>query len=111
MPGTLDEIPTPYRVIDIDGSEVDGEILMAMWPTKDDITKIVEPLLGTGAKMERVSVMVNGSAADMFVDENAQLRNLPVNAKATDIYRAGHAFGLPLIRGIAVLFMRPVWAG
>jgi hypothetical protein len=70
-----------------------------------------------GADFEHVTVSWNGTRADMFVGEESSLRDLPMNAKATRIYRAAQMERypalnpdcLPAVHGVAVLFEEIVW--
>lgn len=84
-------------------------------PSYDDIKRIVQPVLGPKRWMERVAVLHNGKACDMFVDECGAIDGLPPNPAATTVYRAWRVSkgdnpnSLPMIYGDAVLFTRRVW--
>jgi hypothetical protein len=61
-----------------------------------------------GGWAEHVSVLYNGRPAHMFVDEEGSRKGLPVNLRATNIYRAyAQSRGIPnphFIVGPALLF-------
>lgn len=84
---------------------------------------LLDPILGT-SDVEHVTVFADFSGGtdyaytDMFVDECGQLKSLPINGVATDIYRRnwllhekdpGPPDDLPTIAGPAVLFRDPFW--
>ena len=85
-------------------------------PSYDDLNAIIRPLLDNQF-LEHVSVLFNGKRADMFVDELGANKGLPINAAATDIYRAAwmkrhpraEPLTLPAIYGTAIVFNRIVW--
>lgn len=80
------------------------------------LDRLLRPLLD-GADFEHVLVNWNGARADMFVGEDSSLRDLPVNDKATRIYRAASMERyprlrpdcLPAVHGVAVLFEEIIW--
>lgn len=82
----------------------------------DAIRALVEPHLD-GARMEHVTILLNGKRSDMFVDEFSRIHNLPRNEKATAIYRANwlsrypetEPEEMPWIAGPAVVFSEMVW--
>ncbi|MEY5098687.1 MAG: hypothetical protein RJA36_1406 [Pseudomonadota bacterium] len=111
-------IKTDYTVIRV-GAEPQG--MTVQWPLEPDydtIRRLVEPVLAA-ALLERVRVWHTKQYLDMFVDDQGQLKRLPINDIATMIYRANAlqhqqptpvAAALPRIYGPAVLFHRPVWS-
>ena len=109
---------TKYTVIQPDGTEEDRVVEWPDDPGYDRIKSIVEPVLN-GGWLEHVTVLFNGEAHDMFVDEEGRVphKNLPRNDKATEIYRAAalsrepmrHPESLPWVAGPAVIFQRRVW--
>lgn len=80
------------------------------------IKTLVEPHLD-GARMEHVTVLLNGKRSDMFVDEFSRIHDLPLNRAATAIYRANWLSRHPetdpeemdWIAGPAVVFSTQVW--
>lgn len=92
-------------------------------PGYEKLLAIIEPILGQGRWMERVSVLADFKGGtdfkptDMFVDENGHLTGLPFNRAATIIYRRNALMQrpgtdpstLPHIVGTAILFDRRVW--
>lgn len=85
-------------------------------PTYDEIAKVVGPHF-SNAHFEHVSVLWDGKPLDMFVDEEGQLKHLPLNLRATKIYRnnwmqshpAADPESLPTVVGLALLFSRRIW--
>lgn len=110
-------IPTVISVLRPDGASSNETVQLPMEPTLAELKAVVMPLLPGAEYMERVHVLHNGTATDMFVDEMSQLKGLPRNERATAIYRAAwlqrypydDPESLPDIAGTAVLFERPVW--
>lgn len=108
---------THFVIIRPDGTEETGEVDLPAEPSYHQLSAVMTPILGEGNYMERVNVLVKGAYTDMFVDEDGQLKGLPVNVKATAIYRHNWlthhpntpADNLPTIVGVAVLFGRKVW--
>lgn len=92
-------------------------------PGYERLLSLIEPVLGKGRWMERVSVLAdfdsgtNFQPTDMFVDENGHLSGLPFNKEATTIYRRAYLTRnpnhdpseMPHIVGTAILFDRRVW--
>lgn len=84
-------------------------------PTYQQLKPTLTEILGEPP--EHVSVLHDGAARDMFVGENSACRDLPLNMKATAIYRAAHLAhhpkdhpaSLPAIFGTAILFSHRVW--
>lgn len=80
------------------------------------LRQLIEPHLD-GGDLERVLVFWEGQYTDMFVDGMGQLKDLPHNEAATEIYRNNtvvHRPGtdpdtLPDVVGPAVLMERRVW--
>lgn len=112
---------TPYTVFQPDGSQTAHTV--SSWPDKPGykaICAVVLPILRRArpkADLERVQVLDDHEPRDMFVDDMGALVGLPVNRKATAIYRANWMLhhpsddpdALPSIYGPAVLFGRRVW--
>lgn len=104
---------TPYEVVDPDGS-IAGNVLW--WPKEPGYERILglcETFLGKGVTLARVPALVNGVEYDMLVDEDAGLKDLPVNRVASNFHAAFYAQRtaqevVPL-KGVAVLFRRKVW--
>lgn len=91
-------------------------------PGFDMLNSVIKPLLGFDVEnMEHISVLFDGKARDMFVDElggtttKTRLHFKAVNEAATEIYHAySKSKGIDMsdatpIRGVAVLAMRKVW--
>lgn len=91
-------------------------------PGFDMLDSVIRPLLGFDvAIMEHVSVLYEGKAHDMFVDELGGTNNKdrlcpkPVNEAATEILHAySKSVGKDMtdaspIHGVAVIAMRKVW--
>lgn len=105
---------TIYRV-----GHASGEYHEIDWPEEpgyDKIKALIEPLLDDNP-LEHVTVLYDGERADMFVDEMGAMKPLPVNERATVIYRTNWLTqhpkadpdSLPAIHGTAILFHRRVW--
>jgi hypothetical protein len=114
-------IDTTYHVIQVDGTKSTATAQLPDEPTLKDLEAIIRPILN-GEPLERVRVLVDDHYTDMFVSELGQCEittrgPLPINIKATKIYRANWLKAhpsddpdkLPTIAGVAVLFERPVW--
>ena len=112
---TDDLITTHYLVLPVGKT---GESRQVEWPAEpgyDAIKAVINPILG--AELEHVTVLHNGEAADMFVDEMGALKQLPRNEAVTAIYRANRLDKhpttkpetLPAIYGTAILFARRIW--
>lgn len=108
---------TTYTIIRPDGTEEHHTVDLPQEPGFDALAKIIRPILGKGRDLERVNVLHEDRYTDMFVDDSGLLDDLPLNEKATAIYRNNvlkHEPGtapesLPPIAGTAVLFSRRVW--
>lgn len=85
-------------------------------PGNGVLRDLLTPLL-EGGHLEHVTVLHNGQAADMFVDEDFRAKGLSRNETATAIYRNAWLTrnpgtdpeSMPDIAGIAILFSRRVW--
>lgn len=107
---------TTFTVYRVGQEPLLQQVDLAEKPDFDELRAIIQPLLD-GAHLERVRVLHNGEALDMFVDEEGMLRCLPVNPAASAIYRNNWLTKhpgtdpqtLPPIYGTAVLFHRRVW--
>lgn len=111
-------INTDITVLRPDGSHTEYYGLdLPEEPPLKVIQAYVMPHIDGDDDMERVNVFWNGMYTDMFVGEFSAKRGLPVNIKATEIYRNNmltHVEGtiadeMPMIYGTAVLFSRRVW--
>lgn len=100
-----------YRVIEADGREQRGAAEMSEPPTMGELHALVESHLN--APMFRITVKRVGDGTQaMFIEELAEIKELPRNEKATAIYReqwmADHpkadAEQMPAIYGTAILF-------
>jgi hypothetical protein len=79
-----------------------------------------DDLLGAGAMIEHVSILVDGERRDMFVDEGGLSKGLPRNDAATAIYQAAVSnrehpelsmSDAAWLVGVAILFPeRRVWS-
>jgi len=108
---------TDYTVIYPDGQSVDHAVDMPEEPGYDALRALIKPLLAD-QEFEHVTVWHDGKYTDMFVDEMGALVPLPVNLRASAVYRANVMAHqrptpveaeLPFIYGVAVLFHRKVW--
>ena len=104
----------PLTVVDVDLPEDPGF---------QRLKAIIEPIIRADrahAHFEHVSVLHDGKPADMFVDDEGVLHDLPANMPATRVYHAnsiargephlnGVMPGAPIIRGVAILSSRRVW--
>ena len=59
-----------------------------------------------GGWIERVKVQVDGELADMIVNEEGRLRNLPLNREASILYWTGRLTADPIV-GDAVVLLGP----
>ena len=111
---------TLYTVYFTGGETVDHEVDLPQEPGYGALRDIILPHLSGGeheAELEHVSVLWNNEALDMFVDDLGALLHLPVNPKATEIYRNNWLTqhpdtdpeSLSAIYGVAILFHRKVW--
>lgn len=109
-----------YKLVRSDGSttsyseELRGE--PGTW--YQQLHEIFERHFGADIEWEHVNVWHNDEYHDMFVDETGMLKGLPVNVKATAIYRANvmaheatppHPDDMPAIHGDALFFDQRVW--
>lgn len=87
-------------------------------PGLDRLRSLVMPHLPAAEYMERVACLhPDFGPVDMFVGSMSAADGLPVNKRATSIYRnnwltahrGDDPEGLPAIHGTAVLFSRRVW--
>lgn len=109
-------IDTQFTILRADGSEEVRNTRMHDKPGYMVLQLLVKQYL-TCEYAERVRVLHDGQAVDMFVDESGLDKGLPRNEKATTIYRNNvmtHEPGtdpesLPWVVGDAVLFSRSVW--
>lgn len=108
---------TDYTIIRANGDEETHSVELPAEPDYFQLKAIIQPIIGERNDFERVNVLHEGEHTDMFVDENGQLKGLPLNVRATAIYRNNWltqrpgtpAESLPTIVGTAVLFSRRVW--
>lgn len=108
---------TDFTIIRANGDEETHSVELPARPDYFQLKAVIQPIMGERNDFERVAVLHNDQAIDMFVDENGQLKGLPRNERATAIYRANWlkqrpgtpAESLPCIVGTAVLFSRRVW--
>jgi len=111
-------IKTRYRIIWTVGDDTICEVMWPREPGYQLIKELIVPILE--ADLDHVSVMAdfdggtNYNRADMFVDSEGMLKELPINAEATTIYyRATALRGQPRathsIHGNAILFARRIW--
>jgi hypothetical protein len=116
-------VKTTYTIIRVGDAPLEhGEVDWPSTPGIKEIHAVVDPILGEGEPMEHVSVLHEDKPRDMFVSETGHMAlttrdPLPVNARATAIYRhnwltrypESNPATLPAIAGTAVLFGRRVW--
>ena len=114
-----------YKIIYADGREFDGTTDLPdaesdpraekMWAK---LKPLVQDVIGAGNDIEHVNVWHDSRYLDMFVDETGVEKELPLNEKATKIYRANTQAHepnpepedeMPTIHGDVVLFMEKVW--
>jgi hypothetical protein len=109
---------TTYHIIRANGSPIEVvTINLPEDPGYVALRDIVRPVIGERRDMERVAVLYEDRPTDMFVDDVGALCQMPVNARASAIYRANwlkqhpgtDPDSLPAIHGDAVLFLRRVW--
>ena len=81
MPATT----TTMTIIFADGGTSTHPITLPGIPGYDRLKRHVEPHLD-GGRMERVAVLHEGRACDMFVDAESIAKGLPKNLPATAIY-------------------------
>jgi len=107
---------TIMTIIFANGGTSEHPIDLPQDPGYDRLKALVDPHLD-GGRLERVAVLHDGHACDMFVDDESIAKGLPKNRKATAIYRNNWLTqhpeddpdDLPAIYGPAVLFSRRVW--
>lgn len=110
-------IDTQFTILRADGTEEVRSQRMHDMPGYMVLQLLVTPILGC-EYAERVRVLHDGQALDLFVDEGGLDKRLPRNEKATAIYRNNvmtqepgtDPESLACIVGDAVLFSRPVWS-
>lgn len=111
-------IKTQYRIMRADGSHEVREVEWPREPGYQLIKGLIVPILE--ADLEHVSVMAdfdggtNYNRADMFVDSEGMVKELPINAEATAIYYRASMLRGQLrdehsIHGTAILFSRRIW--
>jgi hypothetical protein len=106
-----------FRVLNVDGTVIEGTAVMTDPPTYQELKRVVEAHIQ--GDMEHVYVWndrAEDHRGDMFCDEVGQLKGLPRNELATAMYRRAwiQATGddpetLPWIAGTAVVFDDVVW--
>lgn len=109
-------IATQFTILRADGTEEVRTERMNDKPGYMVLQVLVRPIIGC-EYAERVRVLHDGQALDMFVDESGLDKRLPRNVKATAIYRNNvmtqkpdtDPESLPDVVGDAVLFSRSVW--
>ena len=110
-------IPTTFTVLRVLGPRKKHAVDLPRYPGFDGLRAVLKPLLD-GKDFEHVSVLHEGRAADMFVDENGACDGQVRNDAATKIYRAyslkrdpkTDPESLPAIYGTAILVDRRVWS-
>lgn len=110
-------IDTQFTILRADGAEEVHSQRMHDKPGYMALQVLVRPFLAC-EYAERVRVLHDGQALDLFVDEDGLAKRLPRNEKATAIYRNNvmtrhpgtDPESLAHIVGDSVLFSRPVWS-
>lgn len=108
---------TDFLIIRANGDEETRTVELPAEPDYFQLKALISPIIGERNDFERVAVLHNGKATDMFVDEMGALKGLPRNERATAIYRNNYLAQhpgtnpevLPWIVGPAVVFSRRVW--
>ncbi|NTE96712.1 hypothetical protein [Agrobacterium tumefaciens] len=109
---------TTFTIIQPDGAEEVHTVELPEQPEFKQLAAVIQPILGKNRDMERINVFWQDRYACMFVDDMGVLDDLPLNAKATEIYNNNlrvhnpelHAeLGVNPIHGVAILFDRRVW--
>lgn len=89
-----------YRILYSDGREVTKQVELPgdnerrITPTAEQrkrwaiVRELTQVIIGADNEVEHVNVWHDGKYLDMFVDEQGVLKALPLNQKATAIYRA-----------------------
>lgn len=110
---------TGALILHADGTRTERLVDLSAEPRYGEIRAAIRSLLVLGkAFPEHVTVLHEGTRADMFVHEDGHGEGLPRNEAATAIYRAAwlrdHPADdpetLPWIAGPAVIFDRIVWS-
>lgn len=109
-------IDTQFTILRADGTEEVRTERLNATPGYMALQVLLRPILGC-EYAERVRVLHDGQALDLFVDESGLDKRLPRNEKATAIYRHNvltqepgtDPESLPYVVGDAVLFSRRVW--
>lgn len=104
---------TNYEVLDPDGTVAGNVVWWPSEPGYDRVLGLCELFLGKGVTLARVPALIGDVEYDMLVDEDAGLKDLPVNRVASNFHAAFYAQRsaqevVPL-KGVAVLFRRKVW--
>lgn len=107
-----------YTVLHEDGSEENGAFTFPeeVWKGVRQLWTLVD----AENYPEHVNVFWKGKYTDMFVNEIGMILKLPVNKKATEIYRNNVVYhekitdpliinGMPKIYGPAILLSEKVW--
>lgn len=108
-----------YTILRLNGMDEHGEMdadHKVLLPNLRALWEEVSP----GTKFERVRVFWPRTYTDMFVDETGARKKLPVNYKATRIYRNNVIYfekitnqeeiqDMPRIHGVAILFHSQIW--
>lgn len=108
-----------YTILHLNGTETNGEMdadHRVMLPNLRALWEEVSP----GTKFERVRVFWPRVYIDLFVDETGMMKQLPVNYKATRMYRNNvivhekitnpeEIQDMPRIHGVAILFEKQIW--
>ncbi len=110
-------VSTTFTVLRVLGGPRKHTIDLPLNPGLDALRAVLNPLLD-GKNFEHVSVLNEGRAADMFVDETGACDGQVRNDAATKIYRAAelrrnpktNPESLPAIYGTAILVDRRVWS-
>ena len=112
---------TIFKMLSADGGVREQAMELEEYPTMAVLRTIVQPYLA-GATMYHIRILDPANSrdsVDMFVDETALLKGLPLNAEATKLYRAAHLLfhpnddpdELPIVCGAAAVFTRRVVRG
>lgn len=105
-----------YLVICTSGQQRTGSFVLDD-AVADKVRTIVASVIGADNYAERVTVFWEDAYREMYVDEMGVLKGLPLNVRATEIYRNNvlvHEPGqhdpedMPWIAGDAVLFDRRI---
>lgn len=106
-----------FQIIPADpGEDVHtGSARLPEIPNPAEVRKVVSEFIAHG--IQRVSVVLDGRTADMFVEDANQPGEHPLNERATLIYNRQYLLDhadvdidrLPRIYGPALVFDDPVW--